>query len=145
MPLLYRFPDLFNTEVMRTLKEAKVLTPTPWHSDGKLCQYWGISIICEDTQHPSQHLVFSPALGSETPGTRYQHGLPNPCGSCRGKTQCHAKVCWKAIDSAAVLLFWCTPHRLAAVDGVDVFCPDFDLLFLAIGNQIHEEDLCVVW
>ena len=96
-------------------------------------------------EHPAhfQHLVFSPALGNKTPGTCYQHGLPNPWDFCRRKSQFHAEVCWKAIDSGAGLLFWWTPHRLAAVDGVDVFHPYFDLLFLAVGNQIHEEDLCV--
>lgn len=93
MPLLYRFPNLFNTEVMMIPKEAKVLTPAPKHSHGKLCQYQGISIICEDTQHPSQHLVFSLALGNQMPGARYQHSLANPCGSCRGKAQFHAEVC----------------------------------------------------
>lgn len=138
MPLLYRFPDLFNAEMMRTLKEAKVLTPTPWHSDGKLCQYWGISVICENTQHPSQHPVFSPVLGNNTPGIHHQHGLPNPCSSYGGKAQFHAEVCWKAIDSGPGLFLW-TSHRLAAVDDVDVFHPDFGLLFLGLGNQIHEE------
>lgn len=48
------------------------------------------------------------------------------------------------MESGAILLFWWTPHRLAAVDDVDVFCPGFGLLFLAAGNQTHEEDLCVV-
>lgn len=44
-------------------------------------------------------------------------------------------------DSGSVLWFCWTPHRLVAVDGVDTFHPDFALLFVAVENKIHEEDL----
>lgn len=44
-------------------------------------------------------------------------------------------------DSGSLLLFWWTLHRLVAVGGVDIFHPDFALLFVAVENWIHEEDL----
>lgn len=37
-------------------------------------------------------------------------------------------------DSGSLLLFWWTLHRLVAVGGVDIFHPDFALLFVAVEN-----------
>lgn len=97
----------------------------------------------EDTQQPFQHLVGSPALGNKSPAMSYIHGLPNPPDSCRRKHNFMQRYAEKT-DSGSVPLFLWTPHRLVAVDGVDTFHPGFGLLFVAVENQIQEEDLCVV-
>lgn len=122
---------------MSTLEETKVLT-LPFIiamessvSTGDQQYVWGYPI-------PPPALGGPSSPGNKSPPISYIHGLPNPCDSCRRKVQFHAKLCWK--DRFWVLLFWWTPHRLVAVDGVDAFHPGLALLFVAVENQIHEED-----